>query len=52
MLVKAINKAKDTAKKEEAAAAAAEEPSTKDCPRCFSAVHVKATRCPHCTSDV
>ncbi len=27
-------------------------PATKDCPRCFSAIAVKATRCPHCTSDV
>jgi large conductance mechanosensitive channel len=27
-------------------------PATKDCPRCLSAIPVKATRCPHCTSDV
>lgn len=27
-------------------------PDTKDCPRCYSAISIKATRCPHCTSDV
>ncbi|HEY8118204.1 MAG TPA: large-conductance mechanosensitive channel protein MscL [Methylophilaceae bacterium] len=27
-------------------------PATKDCPRCYSAIPVKATRCPYCTSDV
>src|SRR6266404_372456 len=26
-------------------------PTTKDCPYCLSAIPVKATRCPHCTSD-
>jgi large conductance mechanosensitive channel len=25
-------------------------PTTRDCPYCFSAVAMKATRCPHCTS--
>jgi large conductance mechanosensitive channel len=28
------------------------EPSTKDCPYCLSAIPVKATRCPHCTSEL
>ncbi len=27
-------------------------PSTKDCPYCVSAVSLKATRCPHCTSEL
>jgi large conductance mechanosensitive channel len=27
-------------------------PATKDCPHCFSAIPVKATRCPHCTSQL
>ena len=27
-------------------------PSTKDCPYCFSAIPVKATRCPDCTSEL
>lgn len=26
-------------------------PATKDCPRCLSAINIKATRCPHCTSE-
>jgi len=27
-------------------------PTTKDCPFCFSAVPIKATRCPFCTSQI
>jgi len=27
-------------------------PTTKDCPFCLSAVPLKATRCPHCTSEL
>ena len=27
-------------------------PPTKDCPYCFSAVPIKATRCPNCTSQL
>lgn len=27
-------------------------PATKDCPFCFSVVPLKATRCPHCTSEL
>ncbi len=28
------------------------EPTTKECPRCFSDIPIKATRCPRCTSDI
>jgi len=28
------------------------EPTTKECPRCFTAIPIKATRCPHCTSEL
>lgn len=28
------------------------EPTTKDCPFCFTAIPIKATRCPHCTSQL
>lgn len=28
------------------------EPSTKQCPFCFSAISIKATRCPQCTSKL
>ena len=27
-------------------------PSTRECPYCMSAIAIKATRCPHCTSEV
>jgi large conductance mechanosensitive channel len=28
------------------------EPTTKECPFCVSAISIKATRCPHCTSQL
>jgi len=46
MLVRTMNNMK---KKEEAPAA---EPTTKECQYCFSTVSIKATRCPHCTSQL
>jgi len=46
MVIKNINRLK---KKEEVKAA---EPTTKDCPFCFSSVPLKAVKCPHCTSDL
>ena len=27
-------------------------PTAKECPYCFSAIPVKAVRCPHCTADI
>jgi large conductance mechanosensitive channel len=27
-------------------------PATKDCPYCFSAIAIKATRCAHCTAEL
>ena len=27
-------------------------PTTKDCTYCFSSIAIKATRCPHCTSEL
>jgi large conductance mechanosensitive channel len=27
-------------------------PTTKDCPFCISAIPIKATRCPNCTSEL
>ncbi len=44
LLVKQINKLMKPA---EPAA-----PPTKDCPYCYSAIPVKATRCPNCTSQL
>lgn len=48
LIIKAFNKAKDLTKKEEAPA----EPTTKKCPFCLSEIDIKATRCPHCTSEL
>ena len=48
VIIKAFNKAKDLKKKEEAPAA----PTTKKCPFCQSEIDIKATRCPHCTSEL
>jgi large conductance mechanosensitive channel len=28
------------------------EPTTKQCPHCFSVINIKATRCPECTSEL
>ncbi len=47
LLVRAINRLK-----RQVEAPAAAEPATKECPYCCSAVPVKATRCPHCTSEL
>jgi large conductance mechanosensitive channel len=27
-------------------------PTTRECPHCFSSISIKATRCPHCTSQL
>ncbi|MFN7905935.1 MAG: large conductance mechanosensitive channel protein MscL [Pseudobdellovibrionaceae bacterium] len=27
-------------------------PTTKDCPQCFSLIHIKAKRCPNCTTEL
>jgi len=32
--------------------APAAEPTTKECPYCISAIPIKATRCPNCTSEL
>lgn len=29
-----------------------EEPTTKECPHCFSTISIKATRCAHCTAEL
>ena len=46
-----IVKAANNMKKAPAPAAPAE-PTTKECPHCFSTISIKATRCPPCTSEL
>ena len=50
MMVKWVNKIRTSVepKKEEAPAA----PTEKTCPFCQSTISIKATRCPHCTSEL
>jgi len=47
LIVKSVNATK---KKEEPAPAP--EPTTKECPYCFTTIAIKATRCPNCTSEL
>jgi len=46
LLIKGMN----SLQKEEEEAPA--DPTEKDCPHCFTAIPIKATRCPHCTSEL
>ena len=46
MVIRSLNRLK---RKQEAPPAA---PTTKDCPKCFSTIPIKAVRCPHCTSEI
>ena len=46
-----IIKNAEKAKKEEPAPTPAE-PTTKECPHCFTEISIKATRCPNCTSEL
>jgi large conductance mechanosensitive channel len=46
LLVKAVNKARRERAVEPAG------PTTRECPYCLSGVPLRATRCPHCTSEL
>jgi large conductance mechanosensitive channel len=46
LIIKGINRMR---REKEAALA---EPTTKDCPFCFTTIPIKASRCPHCTSQL
>ena len=48
LIIKGFNKTKNLKKKEEKPA----DPTTKVCPFCQSEISIKATRCPHCTSEL
>jgi large conductance mechanosensitive channel len=43
LLVREINKMRGSAQKE---------PTSKECPACGMAIPIKATRCPHCTTEL
>ena len=47
LVVKAINALRNIKKNDTPAA-----PTTKICPYCMSEINIKATKCPHCTSDL
>jgi large conductance mechanosensitive channel len=51
-IVRPIGKMREREAAKQAAAAAPAAPSTKECPRCFSTIPIKATRCPNCTSEL
>lgn len=46
LVIKGLNKMK---REQEAPPA---EPTTKECPFCFTVIPIKASRCPHCTSEL
>lgn len=48
LLIKAINKLRAATKLD----CDKEVCTTKNCPRCFSVIDIKATKCPHCTADI
>ncbi len=48
LLVKGINTLRRTLEREGTPPA----PTQKECPRCFTAINIKATRCPNCTSEL
>ena len=50
---KYLHKAKKKSEKEEEnKKSEVLEPTTKECPFCYSEINYKATKCPHCTSDL
>jgi len=49
IIIKKVFGALQKSKKKEEAPA---EPTTKECPYCLSEIPIKATRCPHCTSEL
>lgn len=49
LIVKFMNKLASIGNKKEEII---EEKTTKICEHCYSEIHIKATKCPHCTSDI
>ena len=48
LLIRSVNKMQ----REKEAEPAPAEATNKECPRCYSTILIKATRCPHCTSEL
>jgi len=46
LMIRAINRMKKQP------VPATSEPTSKDCPFCFTSIPLQATRCPHCTSQI
>ena len=46
LLIKGINKLKTPAPVVE------EVPTTKECPRCYTTIDIRASKCPNCTADI
>ena len=49
-IIKSINSVSEKLKKKEEPKI--EAPTTRKCPFCMSEIDIKATRCPHCTSEI
>lgn len=49
LVIRQLNRIKDIAFRKEQVC---EEATTKNCPYCFSEIHIEATRCPNCTSEL
>ena len=49
LLIKFINKLRASAEKKEEIEEVA---TTKECPKCYSVINIKATKCPNCTSEI
>lgn len=52
IIVKAVNKVMSFGSNMISKEQKEEEPTTKVCPYCQSEISIKATKCPHCTSDI
>lgn len=48
LLIRAINRLQEGKTEEDQETA----PTTRECPYCFTSIPLKATRCPHCTSQL
>ncbi|MBU0679345.1 MAG: large conductance mechanosensitive channel protein MscL [Verrucomicrobia bacterium] len=52
VVIRIVNRAEDALEAQFVDPPQPGEPTEKKCPFCRSTIHIKATRCPHCTSDL